>query len=327
VDRIEFLSLGQVIPGDNDRQVFDERKLRELADSIKEHGLAQPITVRPVLRCELCGALHTEQPWPAECATCTGELEDVFQIVAGERRFRAHQLLERETIKAIVRADMGDEEAAAIMLAENVHRVDLNPLDEAHAYAKRIDEFDWSVARVAREANVSEGRVAGRLKLLELHSDAQDLVANDQLPLGHAEDLAVLDHNRQLMAIRWMREQQGMPSRKTFARVVGEYYEAQVSEAMFDLDALFEAQVVAAIEETENGRLDEILPTLDTLPGLPTKLGGIGKILDAYVAELVEGGHEGEARVMMDFWVKLMGANYGKVAPLESDTLRVWQAG
>ncbi len=318
---VQRLEMTLICPGDNDRRVFDERKLRELAASIQEHGLAQPITVRPSVQCPLCGPLHTEPPLPVRCAHCGhDELAQRYQIVAGERRFRAHQLLERATIPALVRS-LDDEQAAGIMLAENVHREDLNPLDEAHAYAKRVEEFEWSVARVAREAQVSEGRVRSRLALLALHPEAQHLVTTGDLPLGHAEDLAALDHNRQLMALAWLREQKGMPPRVVFSRVVGEYYAEQVQEGLFDLDALFAPEVLEAVDEAENGRLDEILPTRPELPDLPTKIGGIGVILDEYAAHLLETGHDEAAEVVIDLWVKLMRANYGKVPALESATL------
>jgi hypothetical protein len=112
-----------IVPGDNDRQAFEPVALQELADSIAAHGLAQPITVRPI-----AGGL--------------------YQIVAGERRFRAMQLLGWERVPALVR-DLDDRQASAIMLVENLNRVDLNPIDEARAYSKRMTEFSWAVSDIA----------------------------------------------------------------------------------------------------------------------------------------------------------------------------------
>ncbi len=320
-----MVATAQIRPGDNDRTAFNQVALQELADSIAANGLAQPITVRPIYHCQHCQRIVTATNYePYEACDCGGTFkswEPQYQIVAGERRFRAcSQLLGWQEIPAIVRT-LSDEQAAAIMLAENVHRVDLNPLDEARAYHKRMAQFDWSVAETARQANVSEGRVAARLKLLELTPEIQHLVANGHLALGFAQAMSKLDANRQRLALAWLREQSATPTLTVFQRLVNELYEQQVQEAMFDLAALFEPQVVAAVEGSENGKLHEMLPTLPGLPGLPTSLGGIGRLLDDYVAALLGAGKTQEARVMMDFWVKAMRANYAQVNAFESKTL------
>jgi ParB/RepB/Spo0J family partition protein len=314
----------QIRPGDNDRSTFNPVALQELADSIAANGLAQPITVRPLWTCPTCrgeiAATFPDGPCPA-CGVHQVWSEMHYQIVAGERRFRAcSQLLGWTEIPAIVR-DLSDEQAAAIMLAENVHRVDLNPLDEAMAYDKRMAQFGWSVAETARQANVGEGRVAARLKLLDLTPEIQHLVANGHLGLGFAQAMSKLDANRQRLALAWLREQPATPTLNVFHRLVSQLYEQQVQEAMFDLAALFQPQVVAAVEGSRNGKLHEMLPTLPGLPGLPTSLGGIGRLLDDYVAALLDGDHHQEARVLMDFWVKAMRANYALVNAYESKTL------
>lgn len=114
--KVQNLPYAQVQPGQNDRTVFRPEELEALAASIQADGLIQPITVRP---------------------TPGGR----FEIVAGERRYRAIGLLGWETVPAIVR-DLTDEQASTIMLLENVHRVDIDPVDEARAYQSRIDRFD-----------------------------------------------------------------------------------------------------------------------------------------------------------------------------------------
>jgi ParB family chromosome partitioning protein len=139
----------QVRPGANDRTSFDEAGISDLAASIEVHGLAQPITVRP----------HG----------------DGFEIVAGERRFRAVKHLGRTTVPAIVR-DYTDEQASAVMLLENVQRADLDPVDEAHAYQSRIDRFGLTVGQVAEMAGVTAARVCTRLPVLRLFPEAQHLV-------------------------------------------------------------------------------------------------------------------------------------------------------
>jgi ParB/RepB/Spo0J family partition protein len=321
---ITLIPVSQLRPGDNDRTAFNEVALRELADSIAANGLAQPITVRPIWTCPAC---KTEIPATFPDDPCPGCGDDPiwqdlhYQIVAGERRFRVCSgILGWSEIPAIVR-DLGDEQAAAVMLAENVHRVDLNPLDEARAYWKRMAQFGWSVAETARQANVGEGRVANRLKLLDLAPEIQHLVANGHLGLGFAQAMGKLDRNRQRIALAWLREQPATPTLNIFNRVVGELYEQQAQEAMFDLAALLRPQVVAAVEGSESSRLHELLPTLPGLPDLPTRLGGIGRLIDDYVAELLACGQAQAARVLMDFWVKAMRANYAQVNAFESKAL------
>jgi ParB/RepB/Spo0J family partition protein len=144
---------------------FEEEKLKELANSIREFGLLQPITVRPI------------------------EGTDTFQIIAGERRFRAVQLLGLAQIPCLIRS-VSDAEASALMLAENVARADLDPIDEGHAYHKRIERFGWSKKEVAEAAGVSVNRVTSRLKLLAVEPDIQHLCRHEQMPLLYAEMIA-----------------------------------------------------------------------------------------------------------------------------------------
>lgn len=209
-----------IIPGDNgtghqDRTSFDKAGLAELAGSIAAHGLLQPITVRQV------------------------EDSDLYMIVAGERRFRACQSLGWATIPAIV-ADVTSDEAAALMLAENTGREDLNPVDEANAYRVRIDRLGWTVADCARSAGVSETRVQFRLKLLKLRPDLQDLVRSGNLALGYAQIIADgnLDVNRQLLALRALRDNPS-PTPTWFRRVVGELLTQQAQGSIFDDGPLF----------------------------------------------------------------------------------------
>jgi ParB/RepB/Spo0J family partition protein len=223
--QVSLIDMATIIPGDNgtghqDRTKFDG--LAELAASISEHGLIQPITVRPV-----------------------GE-SDLYQIVAGERRFRACELLGWQEIPAIV-ADLTSDEASAVMLAENTGRADLDPIDEGRAYQVRILRFGWTVAECARSAGVSEVRVQFRLKLLKLRPDLQDLVRSGNLALGYAQILADanLDVNRQLLAIRALRDQSS-PTPAWFRRIVAGLLTEQAQGVMFDEMPLFGGQAVEA---------------------------------------------------------------------------------
>lgn len=157
-----------IVPGNNDRTRFDPTALRELAESIKGHGLIQPVIVRHLDGTEL------------------------YQIVAGERRTRAIDLLGWPEVPCLV-ADLNDEEASAVMLTENVARDDLDPVDEANAYANRMALYGWDEKRCAQQAGVSTVRVQFRLKLLKLRDNLKDLVRTGDLELGYAQIIAQAD--------------------------------------------------------------------------------------------------------------------------------------
>ena len=176
---------------------------------------------------------------------------------------------------------MNDETAAAIMLAENVKRVDLNPMDEARAYRKRMERFGWSLGECAAKANVSEDKVRRRLRLLSLAEDLQGLVASGQLPVGYAEAMADLDVNRQRIAMRYFQETR-RPTLSEFRGLVGELYAAQASESMFDL-SLFLADTA---QQAGQGGPQAGLPVH---PGLPRMRGAVsvGQALESYLEELL----------------------------------------
>jgi ParB family chromosome partitioning protein len=161
-------------PGPNDRHAFDADGLAGLAASIAENGLAQPITVRQV--------------------------GDRLELVAGERRWRAHQLLGATKIDAIVR-DLDDRAAAGLMLVENISRQDLDPMDEAEAYRSRMDRFAMTEREVAAMAGVDVDRVRRRLELLALVPEGQYLLRAGQLKREYAWRISRLDGNRQRLVL------------------------------------------------------------------------------------------------------------------------------
>lgn len=193
-------------PGNNDRQAFDPEELQQLASSIDKNGLAQPPTVRP-------------------------KADGRFELVAGERRFRAcSELLGWDTISAFVR-DMDDSTAGAIMLAENVARVDLNPVEEALAYKAR-QEAGHSVEDIADQAGVKPSRVQWRLDLLNLIPEALKLVRDGNLGVGAAWEMHGLDANRQHLAIRALAE--GDLTGHQFTSVCRRLQGEQDQDSMFD---------------------------------------------------------------------------------------------
>jgi ParB family transcriptional regulator, chromosome partitioning protein len=149
---------------DQPRRHFGEQELQELAQSIREKGVLQPILVRP--------------------AVIAGE----FQIVAGERRWRAAQRAGVRTLPALVRS-LSDEEVLEIAIVENVQRTDLTPMEEADGYRALIDKFGRTQAQVADTVGKSRVHVANALRLLQLPASVQAMVRDGQLTPGHARPL------------------------------------------------------------------------------------------------------------------------------------------
>lgn len=170
--RLEKLQRGKYQP----RIEFDEEALNELAESIKAQGVMQPIVVR-----SLSG--------------------DRFEIVAGERRWRASQIAGLESIPALVR-DISDETAIAMALIENIQRENLNPMEEARALKRLQSEFDLSQQEVANAVGKSRPVIANLLRLLSLESGAADLLESGQIDAGHAKVLLALEGSQQIMAAR-----------------------------------------------------------------------------------------------------------------------------
>lgn len=149
------------------REDFDEEKLEELAQSIRDHGMIQPITVRP--------------------------LEDgYYQIIAGERRWRAARLAGLMEVPVNI-MDADDRETAELALIENLQREDLNPLEEARGYQKLMDAFGLTQEKVSERVGKSRPVVANALRLLRLPEDVQALLADQSLSLSHARAILGLE--------------------------------------------------------------------------------------------------------------------------------------
>ena len=149
------------------REVFDKDRLRELARSLEVNGFVQPILVR--------------------------QAGDRFQIIAGERRWRAAQLLGLRKIPAVIRP-LGDDQLMQAALIENLQRENLNPMEEARAYSRLANEFGLTQEEVARRTGKERSTVANFLRLLKLPAPVQDLVKGGKLSMGHARALLALDN-------------------------------------------------------------------------------------------------------------------------------------
>lgn len=156
---------------DQPRRHFADEKLDELAASIAKHGIIQPIIVRP--------------------------FQGGYQIVAGERRWRAAQRAQLHDIPAIIRS-FDDSETLEIALLENIQRQDLNPIEEAEAYKKLTELFGHSAAELAELVHKSRSHVANMMRLLDLPPTLRDLVTEEKLSMGHARALLGSDNAVQL---------------------------------------------------------------------------------------------------------------------------------
>ncbi len=151
------------------RRHFDAQRLEELAQSIREHGVVQPLVVRPVA--------------------------EGFELVAGERRWRAAGMAGLAVVPAVVR-ELSDAQVVEIALIENLQREDLNPIEEAQGFRRLIEEFGLSQEDLARRLGKSRPQVSNTLRLLNLSSGLQEQVAGGQLSVGHAKVLLSLESLR-----------------------------------------------------------------------------------------------------------------------------------
>jgi ParB family chromosome partitioning protein len=264
------LALDQLQPGRyQPRTRMDEGALYELAESIKAQGVMQPVLVRPV--------------------TAAGG-ERRFEIIAGERRFRAARLAGLDRVPVLVR-DVSDEAAAAMALIENIQREDLNPLEEARGLRRLTEEFGMTHEAAARAVGRSRSATTNLLRLLNLSEPVQQMLLTGDLEMGHARALLSLDGARQVLeaneivakklSVRDAERRVGRlaspaPQRTPKARANGrnerdlQRLEQQLS------DVLSAAVAVRVKKRTSKGEAGEIaiaFGSLDELDGLLSRLG------------------------------------------------------
>jgi ParB family chromosome partitioning protein len=184
---VERIERGRYQP----RVHFDQGALEELAESIKAQGVVQPVVVRPV--------------------------GSGYELLAGERRWRAARMAGLETIPAVIR-DLDDQAAAAIGLIENIQREDLNPLEEARALERLIEEFGLTHQEVAEAVGRSRVGVSNLLRLLELNGDVKQMVEEGKLEMGHARALLAVKGSQQ-SALAQRVADRGLSVRETEALV------------------------------------------------------------------------------------------------------------
>ncbi len=176
--RAQTVPVGQIYPSKfQPRRDFDPAALQELADSIKRKGVLQPV----ILRREAVGVNR-------------------YELIAGERRWRAAQLAQIHDIPAIIQ-EMTDAEAMEIALIENIQRQDLNPLEEAQAYARLMDEFRYTQEQIAKGLGKSRSHIANLVRLLDLPKTVREQLRSGELSVSHARLLIGADNAADLAAM------------------------------------------------------------------------------------------------------------------------------
>lgn len=170
------------------RKVFDQEKLETLAQSIKEHGVVQPIVVRKE------GARYI--------------------IVAGERRWRASKMAGLKTIPVVVK-DLTDKEVMEIALIENLQREDLNPIEEAEAYQRLMNEFQMTQEDVSKVVGRSRAAIANSVRLLSLAKEVQEMISDGRLTSGHARTLITINDNQRQKELATQIIEKGLNVRDT----------------------------------------------------------------------------------------------------------------
>ncbi len=242
----------------NPRRDFDPEQLEELTSSIREKGVMQPLLVRP-----------TEDP-------------NKFEIIAGERRWRAAQRAGLHDVPVIIR-DVDDKEALELAIIENVQRVDLNPLEEAQGYGQLLDQFAYTQQDLAQVIGKSRSHVANTLRLLKLPQNVRDMLARGELTAGHARTLITADDPAALareivdggLSVREaeaLTQQRIAPERKSLQRpsAARDSDTLALEKRLSDVLGL----AVAITHSEAGGKLEIRYKTLEQLDGVCLKLTG-----------------------------------------------------
>lgn len=210
-ESIRHVRLTEVEPNKNQpRKKFDDAEIQTLADSIREHGLIQPITVRTIV-------------------------DGRYQIVAGERRWRACKMAGVSEIPIIVR-ELSDEDTAKIALIENVQRADLNPIEEAAAYKQLIEQYGVTQEAIAKMVGKSRSVIANSVRLLNLPEEVQDMLKNDEISVGHAKALAAIEDEETMIEVA-RKAAEGLLTVRAIERLAAELAKGEdVPEAKSDTD-------------------------------------------------------------------------------------------
>jgi len=192
---VQHLKVGSIVPNRyQPRQTFSPQELNELADSLKQSGLLQPILVRR-------------------------KGDGIFELISGERRWRAAKEAGLETIQAVIR-NCGDEESVVLALVENLQREDLNPMEMSRAYYRMMNEFGLPQDIIARRVGCERSSIANVVRLIQLPSEIQQLIESNQLSLGHAKVILSLPGQNEQLKIAQLVVSKALSVRET-EKIVG----------------------------------------------------------------------------------------------------------
>lgn len=209
-NNVESIHTERIVPNRyQPRQVFEPNKIKELAESIEEHGLLQPIVVRPIE-------------------------EDMFEIIAGERRFRALQTLNRTHADVIIRY-LDDEETAVVALIENIQRENLSVIEEAEAYKKLLDIGDTTQSELAKSVGKSQSFIANKLRLLKLDPKVIGRLRESKITERHARAMLSLSEEDQVDLVETVISQK-LNVKQTEARVKQKLGPEKVKARRFEFE-------------------------------------------------------------------------------------------
>lgn len=239
----------------NPRKFFREEELQDLARSLREKGLLQPLVVRPIIGSN-----------------------DRFELVAGERRWRAAQRAGLHEVPVLIR-DLNDGEALEIALIENIQRSDLNPLEEARAYSQLMQEFDYTQQQLAESLGKSRSHIANTLRLLNLPDLVRQQIEEGKLTAGHARALVATDAPedlaQQIIALGLsVREAEQLSRDQTVSKEkTAPEKDANLTQLERQLSELLGLKVEIADKGRKGGALVISYKSLDQLDEVCRKLG------------------------------------------------------
>lgn len=254
---LQIIPLSKIITNpEQPRKTFDEEKLKELSDSIRAQGIIQPILIKPIP-------------------------QGKYQIVAGERRFRASQIAGLTEIPAIVR-DLSDEAVIVIALIENIQRHDLNPIEEAHALQRLVEEFYITHQKVAEMVGKSRVSVTHALRLLSLTPEVKTWLEQGLISVGHAKLLMTLSPTTQVnIATSIIEKNLSVRDTERWIQTMEQGTKIQTPKKAQDRDIVnlqnqlsekLGARVTIQHSTTGKGKLQIQYHTLDELEGILTHI-------------------------------------------------------
>lgn len=256
-DSILLVKLSEIEPNKNQpRKTFDEKAIEELSNSIKEHGLLQPILVRPLVN----GA---------------------YQIIAGERRWRACRMAELDTVPVIIK-EMDDRKTMEVSIIENLQREDLNPVEEALGFKALIDTYGLTQEQVAERVGKSRSAITNALRLLGLSDKILEALREGEITVGHAKALLSAEESRRnsllslavagasVRQLEQMAKSQEKAQKKTAPAVKDKYYK----EVELALKSALHRPVKITKEDNGRGTLSIEFYNNDELKDLAKRIAG-----------------------------------------------------